>query len=131
MPDSSVLQLLTQGQVAHDHPDLQDPARVLPYSSTIRHSLNLASAYSLCTGTEPAYTNYTSTYQGVLDYIFVSEGLLTALSVHEVLPPDAVGAPLPNPQQPSDHVSIAVNLRLGGPTPQGATGTSSSDGWAS
>jgi hypothetical protein len=58
---------------AADSPDCSSPSSMV-LSGPYFHSLQLRSAYS-ASGSEPAFTNFTRTYQGVLDYIFATPGL--------------------------------------------------------
>jgi hypothetical protein len=73
----------------------------------MQHSLHLFSA----AGYAP-FSNYTPTFQHLLDYILVSEEDFTVQRVahcpgHEVL---GEFTALPSPVIPSDHISIAVDL---------------------
>lgn len=73
----------------------------------LRHSLNLCSA----AGYAP-FSNYTPTFQHLLDYILVPADDFTVVRVaecpgHEVL---SEFTALPSAVIPSDHISIAVDL---------------------
>lgn len=52
---------------------LKSPVRDL--NGPINHNLQLVSAYSRAYGDEPAFTNFTGTFRGCLDYIFSSPEL--------------------------------------------------------
>ena len=75
----------------------------------------MKSAYREKNGSEPVYTNYSSTddspyYCETLDYIFFS-GLLTVEEVLE-LPNKPIGEAYPDETHPSDHLMLAATFRL-------------------
>ena len=49
-----------------------DPFNILGSRGRLGHGLLLASAYAAVRGAEPAFTNYTRSYRGTLDYVVVS-----------------------------------------------------------
>jgi CCR4-NOT transcription complex subunit 6 len=107
--DSSVYEMLVNRTVHPSHPDLKnDPCALLPPPSQLVHHVPLESAYAAIG--EPRYTNYTGHFVGVLDYILYSSNMLACLSVLDVDDEEVVKAhsALPNPQFPSDHVSICA-----------------------
>lgn len=53
------------------------------------HDLLLASVHEACTGAEPLYTNYTASYRGTLDYVWVDAARVRPLAVLRVPPPQA------------------------------------------
>ncbi len=70
VPGSSVVDLLTNESVSPDHPDLaMDHANIFSDPSQLTHSFRLQSAFSAVNKSEPAFTNYTQQFVGVLDYI--------------------------------------------------------------
>lgn len=74
--------------------------------------MSLQSTY-VSLGAEPAFTNYTSTFQGCLDYIFTNEGLET-VSVTP-LPEEALvqlHTAYPSIEWPSDHLRLGVTLKF-------------------
>jgi len=115
-PDSSVVELLAQEQVDPKHPDLGfDNVGILPPASQLTHTLGLVSAVALVTGSEPPVTNYTSTYKGVLDYVWVNESLAAVACLEMPTEEELRGiddSPLPNSSFPSDHVAICVDIRM-------------------
>jgi hypothetical protein len=76
----------------------------------------LSSAYVTKEGAEPDFTNYAKvqedpTFIETLDYIFHSKGW----QVDSVLPlphRDTVAGPLPNKDEPSDHILISARMSL-------------------
>jgi 2',5'-phosphodiesterase len=89
--------------VANDDwvPDVQPPLR---------------SAYAVKNGAEPDFTNYAKvkdspTFIATLDYIFHSPEW-TVESVRNLPHRDNVAGPLPNADEPSDHLVISAELSL-------------------
>jgi len=102
-----------------------DPTHLLPQEPS--HGLHLTSSYRSVQGAEPAFTNYTESFKGTLDYIWS-----TASSLHQLrgAPPTApsvepisvLGLPtaeeltahsecaLPNAQFPSDHMPLVCDM---------------------
>ncbi|KAF4734361.1 hypothetical protein FOZ62_019928, partial [Perkinsus olseni] len=83
-PDSAVYQLLTKAAVDVDHPEhpvsLRPGNRIIPgVTEDAVGPLRLASGSFVSSaktslGKEPEFTNYTSTWQGCLDYVFYKGG---------------------------------------------------------
>lgn len=130
LPDSGVIEFLSSGRVAMDHPDFKelgyksclsrisntnDQANSNPNEFT--HSFKLASAYS---EDIMPYTNYTFDFKGIIDYIFYSKqsmvplGLLGPVSQDWLRENKVVGCP--HPHIPSDHFPLLVELELGYPS---------------
>ena len=114
-PASAQYALLTRNEepVGDDAPD-----RDLGVSWSPRLSQPLRSAYAEAHGAEPAFTNWSKVKEDpefidTLDYVFVGEGVQVldadALPGREEL---AGGGPLPTGEQPSDHLLLAVTLRI-------------------
>ena len=78
------------------------------------HSLNLRSAYAT-NSPEPAFTNFTPSWSGTIDYIFIQSHAFRTLQVLDI-PTEAQvtfeGGGLPNSVFPSDHVPLAVTLEI-------------------
>uniref|UniRef100_A0A336M7I4 poly(A)-specific ribonuclease n=1 Tax=Culicoides sonorensis TaxID=179676 RepID=A0A336M7I4_CULSO len=127
LPDSGVIEFLSAGRVAMDHPDFKE----LGYKSCLTrisnssnsepgnpneftHSFKLASAYS---EDIMPYTNYTFDFKGIIDYIFYAKqsmvplGLLGPVSSEWLRENKVVGCP--HPHIPSDHFPLLVELELG------------------
>jgi 2',5'-phosphodiesterase len=76
----------------------------------------LSSAYVTATGSEPDFTNYAKVQNDpvfieTLDYAYHSRGGTGA----SVLPPphrDTVAGPLPNAEEPSDHILMSTTMSL-------------------
>ena len=70
VPTSGVYEFLSNGSVPHDHADFMSHMYGKYTSDGLRHKLGLKSAYA---GTsELLLTNYTPSFQGVIDYIWYS-----------------------------------------------------------
>lgn len=110
-PSSSQYQLMVTGTLEPNHPDY--PTIVDDWRPNIKP---LRSAYAVAKGREPDFTNYAKiqqepTFIEVLDYLFLSD----AWNVRDVLElphRDTVSGPLPNDDEPSDHIMIAADLTL-------------------
>ena len=135
LPDSGVIEFLSNGRVPTDHPDFKE----MGYKSCLQrisncdtpneftHSFKLASAYS---EDIMPYTNYTFDFKGIIDYIFYSKqgmvplGILGPVSTDWLREHKVVGCP--HPHIPSDHFPLLVELELihmnGGQTSNGLIG---------
>lgn len=110
-PETPVISLLKGEQVSFRF----DPLGVLRAisMSSLSSSLNLQNVYEALDAM-PQVTNYTGHYEGVLDYIFASRGLIKPVSC--LLVPDEKtlrgerNAHLPNVNFPSDHIALCVDL---------------------
>jgi CCR4-NOT transcription complex subunit 6 len=79
VPLSGVYEFLSNGSLPADHADFMSHMYGKYTSDGLRHRLGLKSAYA---GTgEPSLTNYTPSYQGVLDYVWYSTANLTVNAV--------------------------------------------------
>jgi len=96
---------------------------VLPAAEHIHTELDLSSVYVTVTGSEPAFTNYTQGFTGVLDYLWYTSESLRPLAVAPVPDEDQlreVGGALPNCLYSSDHLLLCADMQLIGtedPTP--------------
>lgn len=76
----------------------------------------LRSAYNTSLGSEPDFTNYAKIaseppFIETLDYIFYSPDW-TVESVKPLPHRDSVVGPLPNEEEPSDHILLSASLSL-------------------
>lgn len=76
----------------------------------------LRSAYAVMNGAEPDFTNYAKVrddpiFIETLDYMFLSDEW-NVTSVEPLPNRDEVEGPLPNAEEPSDHILIAAELAL-------------------
>lgn len=114
MPDSAVYQLLSQGDVLPDHGDMLHFKYGGYANDGFKTNLSLLSSYSEVLGSEPTFTNYTADFVGALDYIFYTRDWIMCNGVLE--PPSLAvvrkNTALPNPQFPSDHIALLVELQL-------------------
>lgn len=112
MPDSGVYQFLVDGYLAGDHPEFLGYTYGDYTDSGLKHSLQLLSANSTL-GSEPAFTNYTGDFNGVLDYIWYSKNSLNverALNGVDESVVHAYNGALPNPHMPSDHIPLVSDF---------------------
>ncbi|KAK7993462.1 glucose-repressible alcohol dehydrogenase transcriptional effector [Apiospora arundinis] len=111
---SSVYDLLDKGRVPPDHPDLVGHSYGNFTRDGISHPFSLRSAYAHVhkTADDLSFTNYTSTYQGAIDYIWYSTNSLEAIEL--LGPPDyqfLKRVPgFPNYHFPSDHIQIMADF---------------------
>ena len=76
----------------------------------------MRSAYQVCNGKEPDFTNYAKVkdepaFIDTLDYIFVSDQWKVT-GVQPTPMRNEVQGPLPNDDEPSDHILITAELTL-------------------
>ncbi|KAF8658242.1 hypothetical protein AX16_002019 [Volvariella volvacea WC 439] len=114
IPSSGVYEFLSSGSLAADHPDFMSHVYGKYTSEGLRHRLGLKSAYAAPGAGELPLTNYTPSFQGVIDYLWYST---SNLSVNAVLGEvdktyleKVVG--FPNAHFPSDHVCIIGEFRV-------------------
>jgi CCR4-NOT transcription complex subunit 6 len=88
--------------------------------ATFTNPLDLTSGYALACGQEPSFTNYTASFNGTLDYIFlgkVKSETPAPLRVREALNViDETAAKefngLPSPKFPSDHLALLLSVQI-------------------
>jgi CCR4-NOT transcription complex subunit 6 len=108
-PDSGPYELLRNGYLAPNHRDLGNYDFGMYNVNGFSHPLKLSSAYE--TVGEPAYTNYTGDFVGVIDYIWYTNDSLELLRMLEAPDIDAVKSTyLPNPHWCSDHIPLAAEV---------------------
>ncbi|KAG8454260.1 hypothetical protein GDO86_000776 [Hymenochirus boettgeri] len=130
LPDSGVVEYLTNGGVADNHKDFKE----LRYNECltnfscngkngtpdgrITHGFHLRSAYE---NNLMPYTNFTYDFKGVIDYIFYSKTHMDVLGVLGPLDPPWMAESnitgCPHPHIPSDHFSLLAQLELHPPLP--------------
>ncbi|CAN8069288.1 unnamed protein product [Agarophyton chilense] len=120
-PVSSVYEFLSTGQCSLTKPDMsEEVSETVLTTCRLSHNLHLRSAYSL-TGSEPAFTNYTHNFVGVLDYIWFGADSVLPVAILEV--PDERSLfgkeaetdsedGIPNAQWSSDHVALVAEFQL-------------------
>jgi CCR4-NOT transcription complex subunit 6 len=117
-PDSAVYEFLSEGALDQPRPELEqsDTVGILPDQSEIHHRVDLASVMGTVLGSEPEFTNFTSTFKGTLDYVWYTPGRLRVLAASNV--PDAndltatCGEGLPSASYPSDHIMLCADMTL-------------------
>nr|CAG4643970.1 EOG090X06K5 [Lepidurus arcticus] len=123
LPDSGVVEFLSQGRISATHPDFKD----LGYKSCLQklsssdrdrsheytHAFKLSSAYN--TDIMP-YSNYTFDFKGLIDYIFYTKTSMIPLGLLGPLDPEWFRvnriAGCPHPHIPSDHFPLLVELEM-------------------
>lgn len=113
-PQSAVYQYLSEGGIDIGHSDLESvTGKMIPGLESSRHSVELYSAMQVAMGQEPMFTNYTTNFQGTLDYTWFSPNRLRVTSFVE-LPEenDLLGfqGGLPNAVYPSDHFYLCFDF---------------------
>jgi CCR4-NOT transcription complex subunit 6 len=103
--DSGPYELLSTGRLKSGHTDLH-PFNYGMYSTNgMTHPLQLSSAYAPLG--EPAFTNYTGDFVGVLDYLWYCHDTLGVSKVLQPVDEDTVRlSRMPNAYMASDHISI-------------------------
>lgn len=115
-PQSAVYQYLSEGWIDSGHSDLEAVSgKMLPGLESWRHSLELYSVMQIGMGQEPLFTNYTTNFQGTLDYIWFSPSRLRLLSFVDI--PDenelvCFQGALPNAIYPSDHFYLCSDFMI-------------------
>ncbi|PXF48109.1 Carbon catabolite repressor protein 4-like [Gracilariopsis chorda] len=120
-PVSSVYEFLSTGQCSMTKPDMAEEGFENVLSTCrLSHNLHMRSAYAL-TGSEPAFTNYTHNFVGVLDYIWFGADSVLPVAILEI--PDERSLfgkeaetdsedGIPNAQWSSDHVALVAEFQL-------------------
>ena len=108
VPDSGVYEFLSNGSVPPDHADFMSHKYGKYTSEGLRHKLGLKSAYA---GTnELTLTNYSSTFHGVIDYIWYSTNNIAVNAVlggvDKSYLDKVVG--FPNAHFPSEYVPFTI-----------------------
>ena len=80
-PDSGVCEILSTGSLPPDHPDFMSHMYGRYTSEGIRHRLGLKNAYAAPGAGELQLTNYTPSFQGVIDYVWYSAANVAVTSV--------------------------------------------------
>jgi CCR4-NOT transcription complex subunit 6 len=123
LPESSVIEYLTKARMSTLHKDLQDfsydgyTSRVSSINNhnkpEIAHRFPIRSAYQ---EHHIAYSNYTYSFKGIIDYIFYSfdflrlQGLLGPIDKDWFQQWRVIGCP--NPHYPSDHFPLLCQFEL-------------------
>jgi len=109
-PKSGVYNLISDGHLAPDHPDLGDYKYGAFTKDGMSHPFSLKSAYG--TIGELAFTNYVPGFTGVIDYIWYSTPHLAVTSLlGEVDPEYMAKVPgFPNYHFPSDHLALEAEF---------------------
>jgi mRNA deadenylase 3'-5' endonuclease subunit Ccr4 len=114
-PEDSAYKLITTGTL--DRGDRYYPEPLHEEEQwTPALEVGFDSAYQTMNGQEPDFTNYAKIqdkpmFIETLDYIFYSPSL-KVLAVKELPHRDQVAGPLPNQQEPSDHIMLAAKFAL-------------------
>lgn len=119
-PSSSVYELISTGSCSLSKPDVSGDRYNVLASCRLQHNLRMRSSYSL-TGQEPAFTNYTHSFIGALDYIWYGADSVVPTAILEMpdqsmlfgedAETDAQGG-IPNAQWSSDHVALVTEFQM-------------------
>mmetsp|Transcript_17936 Transcript_17936/g.25013 ORF Transcript_17936/g.25013 Transcript_17936/m.25013 type:complete len:647 (-) Transcript_17936:103-2043(-) len=103
--DSGPYELISTGRLAPFHNDFCGFNYGTYTKQGMQHNFHLTSAYSPLG--EPAFTNYTADFVGVLDYLWFTSDSLSVSKVLQPVDEEVVKVTrLPNAYMPSDHISI-------------------------
>jgi len=113
-PSSGEYEVMTKGKIDDKHPDYPPPLD----GDTWKPEVNppLRSAYAEANGEEPNFTNYAKVQEqpvfvDTLDYIFLSPEWKVD-GVRDLPHRDDIEGPLPNKDEPSDHILISAQVGL-------------------
>lgn len=122
IPTSGVYELISQGSLRPDHPDITSYKYGKYTRDGITHPFNLKSAYGSMG--ELKFTNYTPGFSGVLDYIWFSTSSLQVVDllgdIDEAYIKKVPG--FPNLHFPSDHVALLAKFVLKARKPEQGQG---------
>jgi len=111
-PQSGVYEYLSTGAIASNHPDFMAHTYGKYTSDGLRHKLGLQNTYAVAG--EIPFTNFTPTFQGVIDHVWFSTANLSVRSVlgeiDKTYLEKVVG--FPNAHFPSDHICIGAEFRV-------------------
>mmetsp|Transcript_34499 Transcript_34499/g.108147 ORF Transcript_34499/g.108147 Transcript_34499/m.108147 type:complete len:354 (-) Transcript_34499:77-1138(-) len=113
-PQSAAYRLLTSGRLEASHPDFPPDRAGDSWAPQLEERME--SVYSSFHGSEPDFTNYAQIFEDppfieTIDYIFCRPGM----KVVGCLPlprRQEVSGPLPNDQEPSDHIMIGADFNI-------------------
>ncbi|KAK3828312.1 MAG: Endonuclease/exonuclease/phosphatase [Benniella sp.] len=109
-PNSGVCEFLTKGTVAQGHDDFGDHAYGTYTSEGLSHNVTLRSSYT----NELPFTNFTPSYQAIIDHIYYSASHLSVLGLLGGIEKDYMGrcVGFPNAHFPSDHIPILSEFKF-------------------
>jgi len=110
---SAVYKLLSGNHVESNHVDFCGQDYGVYSKRGLNQEFSLKSAYLAVTGSEPAFTNYSGDFVGVLDYIFFTDETISAERVLTPLSEEIIlshNGALPNPYMCSDHIPLACDF---------------------
>lgn len=122
--ESGVYQFIDSGSIQPNHQDFGQ-FTYEPYSNEgAGHQMALKDVYAQCPD-PPEFTNYTSTFDGVIDYIFYRPGQIAVTGMLGGIQPEyAKQVPgFPTQHYPSDHLALMAEFRI---DPSGSYPASSS-----
>lgn len=114
IPGSTGYRTITEGSIEKTHPDYPEMKEGDSWLPEVKPAFK--SAYVSANGKEPDFTNYAKikddpTFIETLDYIFHCNKW-TVQKVKNLKHRDEVVGPLPNEDEPSDHVLISAEMSL-------------------
>lgn len=114
VPGSGVYKLLSDRGVDGNHEDFLNNNYGKYSQQGLRHNVGLKSSYGEVAG-EPAFTNYTGDFVGVLDYVWYSPQTLRVERILDTVDESVVlnqNGALPNPYMCSDHLPLVTDVSL-------------------
>jgi CCR4-NOT transcription complex subunit 6 len=110
LPDSGPYELITNGELSPNHSDLEGRKYGKFTRDGIQHPFQLKSSYDRIG--ELPFTNYTSTFVGVVDYIwYTNPSLIVRGLLGEIDPEYIARVPgFPNIHFPSDHLALMAEF---------------------
>ncbi|KIY62013.1 hypothetical protein CYLTODRAFT_384144 [Cylindrobasidium torrendii FP15055 ss-10] len=124
VPDSGVYEFLSNGHLDAGHPEFMGRLYGRYTDEGLDHRLHLKSAYAPTNAGELLpFTNFTSSFQGVLDYLWYSTPTLGVTAVLGEIDKEYLSKVVgfPNAHYPSDHVCISAKFRVKPPASKLAT----------
>jgi len=110
LPDSGPYQLITKGELAPNHSDLEGRSYGKFTKDGISHPFQLRSSYEQIG--ELPFTNYTSNFEGVVDYVWYSTPSLVVRGLLGEIDPEYIQRVpgFPNIHFPSDHLALVAEF---------------------
>lgn len=116
-PDSKQYQMITRGKKILAE-DFQNNSKTAVKDWFDPEFKPMMSVYQLINQREPLFTNYAKTarseeaFKATLDYIFIFPKLLVsqAIKLPQEKPEDIYSTPLPNEEEPSDHLMLGAEI---------------------
>ena len=110
LPSSSVYDTIINGNINYNHIDFKSHKNSI-ITRKKNNKLKMRSAYKVYHGYEAPFTNYTDTFNGTLDYIFISKKWnIRYMNKIPLIKDVTKEIGIPNSIIPSDHIPLICNL---------------------